>query len=67
MHIIQSAIRKGTVADIYCSDVAYWAGLLLIWDLLVVVLALWLAPPLLAAAAASAPLMTNAAVFGAGA
>jgi hypothetical protein len=67
MHLTQGAIRKSTIAEIYRSDFAYWIGMVLIWELVVALLAMCLVPLLLAAAAASAPLMTDPAVLGTGA
>ena len=58
---------RSTLAHFYCSDNAYWAGLVVIWDLVVILLALWVVPLVLAAASCSRPLVVEPAVVGAGA
>jgi hypothetical protein len=58
---------RSALVEIYRSDLAYWAGLVVIWELLVILVALWVLPVLLAAAPASTDLLAHAAVIGAGA
>jgi hypothetical protein len=52
MHRIHRAARRSRPAAVYCSDLAYSIGLLLVWQLLVVLAALWLVPWVLTLAAA---------------
>jgi hypothetical protein len=61
------AATSGTFSKIYRSDLAYWAGLVVIWELLVILVALWAVPFALAGASSVGPLVTQAAVLGAGA
>ncbi|MBV9174920.1 MAG: hypothetical protein JOZ81_33070 [Chloroflexi bacterium] len=65
MHLTQSAIGQSTLAELYRSDLAYGIGLVVIWELLVTLVALWMVPVLLAAASAAGPLPVDAAVIGA--
>ena len=67
MPAFPAAAERRMLAEIYRSDIAYWAGLVVIWELLVIVIALWVVPVVLAAASAAGPLPGDAAVLGAGA
>ena len=67
MHVIQTAAGRSTLAEIYRSDLADWAGLVVIWELLVILIAVWVVPVVLSAAAASGALPSDVAVVGVGA
>ena len=67
MPAMPAAAKCSTLAEIYRSDIAYWAGLVVIWDLLVILIALWVVPVVLPAASAAGPLPSDAAFIGAGA
>ena len=67
MQVIQAAAGRSTLGEIYRSDIAYWAGLVVIWELLVILIALWMVPVVLVAAADSPALLPPAAIVGAGA
>ena len=56
-----------TVAESYRSDLAYWTGLVMIWDLIVVLIATWLVPLVLVAGGASSALPSDIAIGVAGA
>jgi hypothetical protein len=67
MPVIRAEAVRSTLATLYCSNMAYWAGLLVIWELLVILIALWVVPVVFAAASAAGALLPDAAVMGAGA
>jgi hypothetical protein len=67
MPAIAAAAQRRTLAEIYRSDIAYWVALLVIWELLVVLIALWVVPLVFAAASAAGPFLPDAGVLGAGA
>jgi hypothetical protein len=67
MHVMQTVVGRSTFADIYRSDIAYWAGLLVIWELLVILTVLWVVPFVVEAAASAGPVTTSVAGLGAGA
>jgi hypothetical protein len=67
MPAIPAAAERSTLAELYRSDIAYWAGLVVIWELVVILIALWVVPVVLAAASTAGPLLPDAAVIGAGA
>jgi hypothetical protein len=66
MPAIRAAAERSTLGTRYRSDLAYWAGLVLIWELLVILIALWVVPIVLATASAAGPLLPDAAIMGAG-
>ncbi len=61
MPVIPAAAERSRLAELYRSDITYWAGLA------VILIALWVVPVVLAAASAAGPLVGDAAVIGAGA
>jgi hypothetical protein len=61
-----SAVRRLKLREVYSSDFAYWLSLLVLWELLVILAALWLVP-VLTAASAGALLPTDPTILGAGA
>jgi hypothetical protein len=67
MPAMPAAAECSTLAEIYRSDIAYWAGLVVIWELLVILIALWVVPVVLSAAAESGALLSDGAVIGVGA
>jgi hypothetical protein len=62
-----SAFKRPSLSELYSSDFAYWAALLVLWEVLVLLIALWLVPLVLSAAAESGALLPAAAIVGAGA
>ncbi|MDQ6669399.1 MAG: hypothetical protein M3069_01310 [Chloroflexota bacterium] len=67
MPVIPAAAERSRLAELYRSDITYWAGLVVICELVVILIALWVVPVVLAAASAAGPLVGDAAVIGAGA
>jgi len=67
MPVRSATCQRSTLAELYRSDLACWAGVVVIWELLVILVALWVVPTLLSAAATAGPLSSNALVIGAGA
>jgi hypothetical protein len=56
-HMYQpAATERLSLFAVYCSDLAFYVGLVLGWELLIAAGALWLVPWVLTMAAASGPL-----------
>ena len=66
MTSLVSALKRISLSELYNSDFAYWAGLLVLWEVIGILIALWVVPALLDTMSAAGPILVPA-VVGAGA